>query len=207
VSVAESRVLRVFRFRPTTPEFDADLRKVLLPDLIDLPGIIEAYAGRRGDPAPDDRIVASLWVKFDAMASALGEDIEASPFHPEFLGGSTDRTLLTCALDFGDRVDSDEEVRVLRLAEGTVRAGELDEYAKEARAGMIADRASGRGPTALYLARTGSHSFVTLSLWPDWPTLQEATSGNIHQPIATRHADRLVDWTASHYEVITPEPR
>ncbi len=205
--MADSRVLRVLRFTPTKPEFDADLRGVLLPDLLDLPGIIEAFAGRRGHSTPDDRIVASLWVNFDALASALGEDVEASPFHPELLGGSADRTLLTCQLDFGDRVESDGEPRVLRLAEGTVRAGELDVYAKEAMAGMIADRASRRGPTALYLARTGSDSFVTLSLWPDWPTLQEATGGNVHQPIATRHAHRLVDWTASHYEVMTPERR
>ena len=189
------------------PDFDGDFRAVLIPDLLDLPGIIDAFAGRRGNPGPGDRIVASLWLNRQAMTMALGEEIEGAPLHPEVPGGGTDRTLLTCDVEFGDRVESDDEPRVLRLAEGIVRAGELDLYTREARAGMIADRTAGRGPTALYLARTGAESFVTLSLWRGWPTLQDATGGNVHQPIATRHADRLVAWTASHYEVIAPERR
>lgn len=203
--MTESSVLRVFRFRPTASEFDEDLRAVLLPDLLELPGIIEAFAGRRGHPAPDDRIVASIWRDRNAMANAVGDVIEASPFHPELLGGSTDRSVLTCELAFGDRIASSDEPTVLRLVEGTVRAGELETYVTEACAGMSTDRARGRGPTALYLGRTGPDSFVTLSMWPDWPTLQDATGGNVHQPIATRHAERLVAWTASHYEVITPD--
>jgi len=199
------RVIRIFRFRLAEPHFDTELRRVLLPDLLTMDGVVDVYGGRRDRPNPDERIVASVWADRASMVAALGEAIESSPFHPELLDLSTDRELSICELEFGDRDESLGVPAVLRLVEGTVRAGELAAYVDEARLGTMADREAGRGPLALYLGCSGNDSFVTLSIWPDWATLQDATGGDVDRPIATRHAERLVDWSASHYEIMEPD--
>ena len=198
-------MIRIFRFRLAAPHFDTELRRVLLPDLRASDGVVDVYGGRRDRPNPDERIVASVWSDRGSMVAALGESIESSPFHPELLDVSTDRDLRICELEFGDRVESMGHPAVLRLVEGTVRPGELAAYVDEARRGTIADRDAGRGPLALYLGCVGNDSFMTLSIWADWATLQDATGGELDRPIATRHADRLVGWTASHYEVMEPD--
>jgi hypothetical protein len=199
------RVIRIFRFRLAEPQFDNELRRVLLPELRTKEGVVDVYGGRRDRPNPDERIVASVWSDRAAMVAALGESIESSPFHPELLELSTDREISICDLEFGDRDESMGSPAVLRLVEGKVRSGELDAYVEEARRGTIADRDAGRGPLALYLGCSGGDSFKTVSIWPDWATLQDATGGRLDRPIATRHAERLVDWTASHYEVMEPD--
>ncbi|MDP9482526.1 MAG: hypothetical protein M3P84_04800, partial [Chloroflexota bacterium] len=91
---------------------------------------------------------------------------------------------------------------LLRVVHGDVYLGGLERYIELARAGTLADAESGRGPLSLYLAPRLPKGFVTLSVWSDWATLQEATGGNIDQPIATRHARMLSGWQAEHYEVI-----
>ena len=199
------RVLRIFRFRLAQPQSDAELRGVLLPDLLTKEGVVDVYGGRRDRPNPDERLVASVWSDRASMTAAVGDSIESSPFHPELLDLSTDRELSICELEFGDRDESMGIPAVLGLVEGKVRPGELGAYVDEARQGTIADRDAGRGPLALYLGCLGDDSFMTLSTWPDWATLQDATGGRLDRPIATRHAERLVDWTASHYEVMEPD--
>jgi hypothetical protein len=198
-------VIRIFRFRLAQPHFDTELRRVLLPDLLNTAGVLDVYGGRRDRPNPDERIVASIWSDRGSMVASLAESVEESPFHPELLDLSTDRDLRICDLEFGDRDETMGVPAVLRLVEGTVRPGELAAYVEEARLGTIADREAGRGPLALYLGCSGNDSFMTLSVWPDWATLQDATGGDVDQPIATRHAERLVDWTASHYELMEPD--
>jgi hypothetical protein len=47
---------------------------------------------------------------------------------------------------------------------------------------------------------------VTVSTWTEWDDVEDATGGDIHRPQATRHADRLVDWSASHFEIVGLEP-
>jgi hypothetical protein len=98
------------------------------------------------------------------------------------------------------------EAKVLRLVEGSVRDGEFDRYVEEAESGTLGDAAAGRGPVALYLARAGRSDFVTLSTWTEWDVVEDATGGDIRRPAATRHAERLVAWSASHFEVVGPEP-
>jgi len=197
--------VRIFRFRPVRPDFDDVLRRLVLPDLLAVPAVEEVIAGRRDHPTPGQRVVVSIWRDLASMAAVVGDRIEASGFHPELLDESTDRDVLVGRLEFGDRVALDEQPAVLRIVEGTVRAGELGPYTAEAQAGTLADRAAGRGPLALYLGLTGPDSFVTVSLWPDWATVEAATGGNLNRPIATRHAERLVAWTAGHYEIVDPE--
>ena len=62
------------------------------------------------------------------------------------------------------------------------------------------------GAGALYLARTGTNDFVTLSTWTEWDDVQDATGSDIRRPQATRHAERLVAWSASHFEIVGREP-
>jgi hypothetical protein len=53
--VGEGNVLRLFAFRPTRSDaaFDAILRDEVLPGLLALPGLVEAFVGRRtSEPAP-----------------------------------------------------------------------------------------------------------------------------------------------------------
>ena len=203
--MVDSRIVRIFRFRPVRPDFDDVLRRRVLPDLVATPAVDEVLAGRRDHPVPGQRVVVSIWRDLPAMTAVMGDRIEASEFHPELLDESADREILVGELAFGDRVASGERPTVLRIVQGTVRAGELGAYTAEAQAGTVADRAAGSGPQALYLGVTGPDSFVTVSLWPDWATVQAATGGNLNRPIATRHAERLVAWTAGHYEIVDPD--
>ena len=197
-----SRVLRIFRFRLAAPDLDADLRRILLPDLALLPGVLDVCAGRRDQPLPDERIIVTVWADQASMVASVSDSVEQSPFHPELLGHSTDRRLDICDVTFGDRAPSERAPAVLRLVEGMVRPGELDAYVEEAEHGMRADRAAGHGPLGFYLGCRAGDTFVSVSMWPDWETVGEATGGDIHRPIATRHAGRLADWTVSHYEIV-----
>src|SRR3954462_11225529 len=58
---AEGHVLRVFRFRPVSSEFDSFFRSVMLPDLRHLPGLIAVHGGRRDRESGGDRIGATGW--------------------------------------------------------------------------------------------------------------------------------------------------
>ena len=200
------RVLRLFRFKPATAQFDEIVRQTLLPDLDRLPGLLDVVAGRRVSIADDDRVIASIWRSWSAMQDAVGASVEELPFHPELLDGSTNRKFAAAPIVFGDLYRSAVMARVMRVVEGSVRDGEFDRYAEEAEAGTRADAAAGRGPVTLYLARPGTNDFVTVSTWTEWDDVKDATGGDIRRPQATRHADRLVAWSASHFEIVGPEP-
>jgi hypothetical protein len=200
------RVLRLFRFKPATPQFDETVRRTLLPDLGQLPGLLDVVAGRRVSIADDDRVVASIWRSWSDMQDAVGASPEESPFHPELLEESTNRKFAAAPIVFGDLYRAGAEPRVLRVVEGSVHDGEFDRYVAEAEAGTRDDAAAGRGPVTLYLARSGTNDFVTLSTWIEWDDVQDSTGGDIRRPQATRHAERLVAWSASHFEIVGPEP-
>ena len=119
---------------------------------------------------------------------------------------STNRKFSAAPIVFGDLYQAGAEPRVLRVVEGSVRDGEFDRYVEEAEAGTRADAAAGRGPVTLYLARAGTNDFVTLSTWTEWDDVQDATGSDIRRPQATRHAERLAAWSASHFEIVGPEP-
>jgi len=200
------RVLRLFRFKPATPQFDETVRATLLPDLGRLPGLLDMVAGRRVSLADDDRVIASIWRSWSAMQDAVGASVEESPFHPELLDGSTNRKFSATPIVFGDLYLAGAEPRLLRVVEGSVREGEFASYVEEAGAGTREDNAAGRGPVALYLARAGTNDFVTLSTWTEWDDVQDATGSDIRRPQATRHAQRLAAWSASHFEIVGREP-
>lgn len=195
-------VLRLFTFRPARTAFDSVLRVEMVPDLLGRDGVRDVYVGRQGPDELGPRIVASVWAAREAMSRTVGETLDEPVFHPEYLRETADRNLAWMPLAFGFRFERPEPPGVLRLVDGTVRSGELDNYVEEAHDGTLDDAARGQGPIALYLARRGENDFVTLSVWPDWATLEAATGGTIDRPTATRHAERLTNWSASHYEVL-----
>ena len=198
----DRETIRLFQFLPIRGAFDTILRDVMIPDLWGLPGVLEVYVGRHGPDEIGPRLVASIWETNQAMAEGLGTSFEDPKFHPEYLDETTDRVLDVLPLTFSYRSDAAAQPTIMRLVSGRVRPDELESYVAEAWAGTEDDAAAGRGPDALYLAAQPPDLFRTLSVWPDWQTLQDATGGDIDRPIATRHARRLVAWSARHYEVV-----
>lgn len=198
----QGETLRLFEFTPVRAAFDSILRDVMIPDLLGLPGVVEVYVGRHGPDEIGPRLVASIWESELDMADAIGVSFDRPRFHPEFLEETVDRRLEILPLAFAHRSASHDAGSIIRLVTGHVRTGELDAYIREAWAGTEDDAAAGRGPIALYLAARPPDGFRTLSVWPDWSTLQDATGGQIDRPIATRHAKRLVRWQAMHFEFV-----
>jgi len=43
---------------------------------------------------------------------------------------------------------------------------------------------------------------VTISTWATWQAVADATGGDIKQPIATRHPELIVDFVATHFEIL-----
>ena len=197
-----SGVMRLFSFQPVRIAFDATLRQHMIPALLELPGLVDVYVGRQGPEELGPRLVATIWSSRDAMTAAVGDSFEHPVFLPEYLDETRDRTLEIVPLTFGYRFARPERPGILRVLHGAVLPSDLERYVDEARAGTIEDAEHGRGALALYLARNAPDRFVTLSVWTDWPTLQDATGGDVGRPVATRHARLLTTWTAEHYEAI-----
>lgn len=198
----ESSFLRLSKFRPVRTAFDLLLRETMVPALLALPGLSDLYVGRQGPGELGPRLVATVWDSRDSMAAAVGESLEHPTFKPEHLAETEDRELDFLPLAFGYRFVRPEPPGLIRVVQGEVYLGGLERYIDLARAGTLADAENGRGPLALYLAPRLPKGFVTLSIWSDWATLQEATGGEIDRPIATRHSRMLSTWQADHYEVI-----
>jgi len=199
---SESRIIRLFKFRPVRVAFDQILREEMVPALVEFPGLLDLYVGRRGPEELGPRLIATIWNSRESMASAVGESLDYPVFLPQYLDETAERELQFFPLAFGYRFARPDQPGVLRLVEGAVQAGGLERYVAEAHAGTLADDDQGRGPLALYLAPRSAEQFLTLSVWSDWASLQEATGGDIDRPIATRHAKLLDAWQAEHYEAI-----
>jgi hypothetical protein len=201
--VAEPPVLRVFSFRPVHSAFDAVLRDVMVPDLRRFPELLELHLGRRGPDELGPRLVASIWSSRGAMAAAVGEGFDPPTFHPEYLDETADRVLEIMPLAVSFRFERPDPARIMRATRGRIRPGERAAYVEEARLGTLADAESGRGPVALHLGTgPGDDDFLTVSVWERWSDIEAATGGDIERPIATRHPERIVDWDATHFEII-----
>jgi hypothetical protein len=196
-------VLRLFGFRPLGfgADYDARLRRTLLPALLELPGLREAYVGRRGPDDSGERMIVSIWQSSSAMSAAQGfGDGDLLEIETAEEVGPCRLEFVTLALDLPfDRAD---RAQVLRIFRGQVREGELDLYVEEARNGTLADAAGPHGPVGLYLGPQPPDRFVTVSVWTGWESIESATHGNIRQPIATSNAARLLGGTATHYELV-----
>jgi heme-degrading monooxygenase HmoA len=195
-------VIRLFRFRTAMPGFDAQIRDVLVHDVVRLPGNVAAYAGRSGPDGDGPRLVATVWASHEAMVAGVGRDFDQPVFHPELLAGSTDRRLdilpVACVLE----PDRAADAGILRLVMGHTRPGAQAAYAKAVRTGAASDRDAGVGPVALYLALQDPDRFATLSLWDSWDHLEQATGADTRSVGRTRHAELLDRWEAEHFEAI-----
>ncbi|CAN5847354.1 hypothetical protein BH23CHL8_BH23CHL8_28440 [soil metagenome] len=195
-------VVRAFSCRPLRPAFDIALRDVLLPDLCDCAGVLDACVGRKGPDELGGRLVVSLWVSLEAMHRSMGGDIETSRFHPELLEETTERRLevLPVILLLGEETTT--PVGVLRVARGTLHDMSVEDYADQVRAGVEDDRAHGHGPRWLVLARGAERGFVTISRWPDWSSIALATGASIHDPTRTKRLTEIRVFKADHYELL-----
>ena len=172
----------------------------MVPDLVRLPGVIGVHVGRHGPDAIGERLVASIWESDEAMLEAMGPDVEQSRFHPEHLADTTDRSVVVHDLAIAVRTDRPDPERVVRVVRGLVRSGQLDAYVEDARAGTLRDAATQQGPLALYLAPLPPDRFLTLSVWSEWSAIEVSTGAGTRAPSATRHAERLLEVDATHYE-------
>jgi len=191
------QVIRLFSFVAARRGFDAVLRDVMIPELRALPGLVDSYVGRQGPEGP--RIVVTVWTDRAAMVEAVGETLGV--FHPEYLDATTDQVLqiLDVRASWQRQLDG---ARILRVFHGEVRERELDVYAAEVERGVEQDAVDERGPTALYLGHSDGLSFVTVSAWREWSDIERATGGNISQPRATSHPERLTTWEVEHFEIV-----
>lgn len=203
MSVREGRILRLFLARPVRLAFDTVVREVMIPDLRAQPGVIAVWAGRQGPDERGDRALVSLWTSQAAMIAAMGEDLERSRFHPEYLAETVDRRL--AVLPVLVEVGTQRPVRatILRIARGRVPSIGLDVYARDVEAGASRDLEHGRGPETLILGADGADRFVTVSTWIDWDALAAATGASVEQPVRTREQHAIEGFTAVHLELVS----
>jgi hypothetical protein len=200
--VPHPRYLRVVSLRPGVAEsaFDAGLRDLVLPRLLDDARVVDAWVGRHGSRDDRARVLASTWI----------DDPETAP------GAPIDVTGLTALGDdhlIVDRVEQvplliyasferSEPTRVLRLFHGRVRPGELDAYVDVARAEVLADVEANDGLIAFALGARPPDAFTTVSVWTGWPAIEAATGGNTRTPFVTRNSKLLAEFTVAHFEVL-----
>jgi hypothetical protein len=204
--MSDTSVLRLFTFRPVRTEFDQIIRDVMVPDLHSLPDLLSVHVGRQGPDERGPRLIATRWTSHAAMAESVGTSFEAPVFHPEYLPETTDRQLEAYPIAVERTADDGRTPALLRLARGRVREGQAGVYAQEVAAGTEADIAAGTGPLVLCLVVLPPDRFVTFSVWSDWASIERATGSDIHTPIATRHPERIAEWSVHHYEVLPNLP-
>jgi hypothetical protein len=200
----EGTILRLFAFRPlgSGAAFDAALREAVLPDLLAIAGVRDAYVGRHGPDENGERVIASVWASRPQMATHLGESSDIGRFHAELVHDFTSSRLDVLPIHVAVSAERSEPPRILRVFRGEVREGETDVYLEEARAGTLSDAAMNEGLVALYLGVEWPSRFVTVSAWTGWGAIEEATGGNTRQPLATRNAERMVAFDVGHYEIL-----
>jgi hypothetical protein len=205
----DATILRLLTFRTAggSPAFDVALRDDVLPELEEHRGLVDAYAARRGSAETGERVVASMWESRTAMTAALGDGPELDRLRPLHAEQARDDRLEVLEIAFGLRMERAAEPRLLRVFRGETAADGLEAYVDEVHVGAMRDAQAFEGMIGLYLAVAPPTSFVTVSAWVDWESIEAATGGTIKRPIATRHPDRLVAATVAHYEILPDTDR
>ncbi|MEW6223638.1 MAG: hypothetical protein AB1627_03320 [Chloroflexota bacterium] len=197
------QVLRLDAFRCLRPAYDDLLRRELVPDLLGMSGLLDAYCARQGPDDAGPRLVATVWSAEAAMMAAMGTGFGAA--HPDHVEATADHRAELVPLLLGRRYLRDAVPLIVRVLRGRVRPGELASYAEDVRRGALADAERDDGPVAVYLGAVpgrGPEAFLTLSAWRRWTDIEAATGGDVHRPRATRRPERLVDWDVEHFEVV-----
>jgi hypothetical protein len=197
-------MLRLLAFRPARSDatFDAILRDEVLPGLLALPGLVDAFVGRHGPGEDQERVIASVWRSRRAMAGDLQASSLLAPFQPDQAPEIVASRLDVLPVSVAIRPERDEPPAIVRVYRGEVREGELDAYLQDVRTGALADAETNEGLVALYLGAQAPARFITVSAWTGWSAIERATGGNVRHPIATRHAHRLLAGEVDHYEML-----
>lgn len=177
---------------------DGVIRDAVLPALAAMAGLRGAWAGRRGIQPAAERVLATAW---DAEADGR----PAADLLCRLVGVGASDARIAAPIVLCERFARPSPARVLRIYEGITRAGELDAYLEEARAGILVDGASPDGPHSVCMGVVGSDRFVTVSTWTDWECLARCTGGDIQRPLATRNAARLIGGGPTHLELLAAE--
>ena len=175
----------------------------MIPSLCRRETLVDAFAARHGEDG-SDRVVVSVWSEGPDGDPELDHIEAAAPDdHPT----RDDVSLAVTCLAVAARFDRPDRAGILRVFDGMVRHGELDQYVLEAERGMREDAAVNPGLVAFYLGLDGPDRFVTVSAWSGWDAIERATGGDVRQPFATRYSDRLIEFTVRHYEILPDLPR
>jgi hypothetical protein len=192
--------LLIWRFRRRSSwatAIDDALRSKTLERLRIEPGFRGGWVGRREATSGNERAIVTTWSGPDTpdastlLPTVLGTDVDLEGFEEVRLPLVIDATF-----------PRSQEGTVLRIFTGRVHPGSLDVYFDEAQIGVVADGADPMGPIAVYSGQHEKDRFITASIWTSWASLQACTGGDIHQPLATRNADRIVDGGPVHYEIL-----
>ncbi len=195
-------VLRLVRFDAAGAGFDAALRDALAPELAAVPGLRAAIGGRMGPGQEGARLVATAWSSEATMQAAVDAGSAITLKDPGVLPGSPGGPPEVLPVAVEVEPEDGARIAIIRVVRGVTRPGELGAYLDDARAGVLGDRSTGGGPLALYLAIDPPDRFLTLSLWGSWSHVEAATGADHEHVERTRHEERLVTWSAEHYEVV-----
>jgi hypothetical protein len=188
-------LIRLLTFRPGAPGEVTDefLRRSLLSEIAAQPELRHVHAGRVMAEA-GGRVVLTVWERdlsrlntpllMEQSELVLDPVVETSP--------------ASVALAFG----SAEDAQIMRIFRGRTHTGQAEAYLDAVREGTLADVAGGRGPLALFVGMLDDESFLAVSIWSSWESIEQATGGNIRQPLATRHRELLLEGAADHFEVV-----
>jgi len=195
--------MRLLGFRPDvqTEITDRYVREQLQPSLLRNDELRFIYSARSRDDLGEARQVVSIW---DA-GEADERDLEARisrPFDCETTDLVADHCIEVLPVSFALTIESQAEASILRLFRGRTRADCLNAYVEEVHATTSAAAQANRGPLALFFASQPPDQVIAISIWSDWDEVTAATGGNVQTPIATHHAERLLAWDATHYEII-----
>jgi heme-degrading monooxygenase HmoA len=196
-------VVRAFSFRPrgTGSAVDESFRTTILPDVLSLEGLRDAFVGRRSEDT-GERVLVTVWDTAAAMTAATDEAELIGRLNDEEQAALATARLEVGRLAFSLSAERAEPPRILRIVRGTVRGGELETFVEEARAATLGEERTNDGLVALYLGITGKVTFVTVSAWTGWEAIEVATGGDIRRPLATKNSERLVTFDGAHYEIL-----
>ena len=169
-----------------------------------MPGVLEAWAGRRRAEGSDERCIVTVSTSDDVLDGPLLDHLGLRTFDPSRLSIEVIEDL---ALPLAVAVSSERDAcaRILRIVRGTTRRGELPRYVQAVEAGAAADVAARHGPLRLYLAEASPDAFVTASTWADWSDVEASTGGDARHPEATRHPELLQTTSVDHFELVPGE--
>jgi len=184
---------------------DVALRDDVVPYLDSTRGLVDVHAGRHVSSEAGDRILVTTWTTHSAMAAALGTSGDVELLLADHADDVLDARIEALELAFGVRLDRHEPARVLRVVRGTVRDGDLEAYVEEHHERVLRDVRMFDGMLAVHVGVERPVSFVTVSVWADWASIELATGATVQHPAGGREASGMLTAEATYYEILPAE--